>query len=447
MSDAAAPPPLDPAAVLRSRGFVALLVVSAIVGVVISFASWGFLEAVHWIQVGVYDDLPGTLGFESTPVWWSLPVLAIAGLITAFAIVRLPGNGGHVPAEGLNAGRTLPIDLPGVVLAALASIGLGAVIGPEAPLIALGGGLALFLAGLVRRDAPPQMLMVIAAAGSFAAVALIFDSPLIAAVILIEATGLGGPTVPLILLPGLLAAGVGSLVYIGMRSFSGLSTSAYALQPLSLPPFDRPSWSDFAWTIALGVAAALFTYVAVRIGKRTHGVVMWRPFFVLPIAGLAVAGLAIGFSEWTGHGTEEVLFSGQDALPGLVENPGAWSVGSLLLLLLFKGAGWGISLGSFRGGPTFPALFLGAAAGIAASHLPGLDLTPAVAVGMGAMTASMLRLPLSAIVLAVLLTYQGGLGTSPLIILGVVVAYLVTNLLSPKEPPGMPQAPAAPPAS
>ena len=202
MSDPAAPPPLDPAAVLRSRGFVALLVVSAIVGVVISYVAWGFLEAVHWIQVGVYDDLPGTLGFDSTPVWWSLPVLAIAGLITAFAIVRLPGNGGHVPAEGLNAGRTLPIDLPGVVLAALASIGLGAVIGPEAPLIALGGGLALFLASLVRRDAPPQMLMVIAAAGSFAAVALIFGSPLIAAVILIEATGLGGPTVPSSSFPG-----------------------------------------------------------------------------------------------------------------------------------------------------------------------------------------------------------------------------------------------------
>jgi len=447
VSDAAAPPPLDPAAVLRSRAFVALLLVAAIVGVVISYVAWGFLEAVAWIQEGVYDDLPGTLGFDSTPIWWSLPVLAIAGLITAFAIVRLPGNGGHVPAEGLNAGRTLPIDLPGVILASLASIGLGAVIGPEAPLIALGGGLAIFLASLARRDAPPQMLMVIAAAGSFAAVSLIFGSPLIAAVILIEATGLGGPTVPLILLPGLLAAGVGSLVYIGMRSFAGLSTSAYALQPLSLPPFDHPSWSDFGWTIGMGIAAALFTYVAVRIGKKMHEIVMWRPFLLLPAAGLAVAGLAIGFSEWTGHGTEEVLFSGQDALPGLVDDPGAWSVGSLLLLLLFKGAGWGISLGSFRGGPTFPALFLGAAAGIAASHLPGLDLTPAVAVGMGAMTASMLRLPLSAIVLAVLLTYQGGVGTSPLIIVGVVVAYLVTNLLSPKEPPGMPAPAPAPPAS
>ena len=193
--------------------------------------------------------------------------------------------------------------------------------------------------------------------------------------------------------------------------------------------------------------AALLTFLAVRLCRKMHTIVMWRPYLLLPAAGLAIAGLAIAFSEWTGHGTEEVLFSGQDALPGLVDDPGAWSVASLVLLMLFKGAGWGISLGAFRGGPTFPALFLGAAGGVAASHLPGLALTPAVAVGMGAMTASMLRLPLSAIVLAVLLTYQGGLGTSPLIIVAVVVAYLVTNLLSPKEPPGTTAAAAAAPSA
>ena len=218
-----------------------LLVFAAVVGVVVSYAAWGFLEAINWIQVGVYDDLPGALGFDSTPTWWSLPVLAIAGLITAFAIVRLPGGGGHVPANGLSMGQTLPVDLPGVILAALASIGLGAVIGPEAPLIALGGGLAVFLTRLARRDAPPQMLMVMAAAGSFAAVSLIFGSPLIAAVILIEAIGLGGPRVPIILLPGLLAAGIGSLVYIGTRSLAGLNTSAYALQPCRCRPPTSPT--------------------------------------------------------------------------------------------------------------------------------------------------------------------------------------------------------------
>ena len=81
-------------------------------------------------------------------------------------------------------------------------------------------------------------------------------------------------------------------------------------------------------------------------------------------------------------------------------------------------------MGSFRGGPTFPAAFLGAAAGVLASHLPGFDVTPAVAVGMGAAVAAVLRLPLSAVVFASLLTATAGLADTPLIIVGVVVAYL-----------------------
>jgi hypothetical protein len=70
------------------------------------------------------------------------------------------------------------------------------------------------------------------AAGSSAALSFIFGSPLIAAVTLIEAAGIGGPRLPLVLLPGLLVAGIGSMVSLGMTSFTGLSTSAYALGAL-----------------------------------------------------------------------------------------------------------------------------------------------------------------------------------------------------------------------
>ncbi len=46
----------------------------------------------------------------------------------------------------------------------------------------------------------------------------------------------------------------------------------------------------------------------------------------------------------------------------------------------------------------------------------------------------MLRLPLSAIVLAVLLTSQTGAGATPLIIVGALVAYLTTIGLSGRKP-------------
>ena len=116
-----------------------------------------------------------------------------------------------------------------------------------------------------------------------------------------------------------------------------------------------------------------------------------------------------------------------------------------MALIAFKGIGYSLSIGSFRGGPTFPAVFLGAAAGIATSHLPGFALTPAVAVGMGAGTVAVLRLPLSAVVLATLLTSHAGTGDEPLIIVGVVVAYIVTLVLSAPARATAPEAePAAP---
>jgi H+/Cl- antiporter ClcA len=65
-------------------------------------------------------------------------------------------------------------------LAAVASIGLGVVIGPEAPLIALGGGLAFLAVRLSRRDLPARTGAVVAAAGSFAAVSTLLGSPIAA---------------------------------------------------------------------------------------------------------------------------------------------------------------------------------------------------------------------------------------------------------------------------
>jgi H+/Cl- antiporter ClcA len=406
---------------------------------VVSLVGWAFLIVVHHLQDAVFDDLPDALGFDGAPVWWPLPVLALAGALTALAITRLPGTGGHVPANGLSAGATTPIELPGVVLAALASIALGAVVGPEAPLIALGGGLALLLVGF-RREPAPDVMMIVGAVGSFAAISLLFGSPLIAAVLILEIAGLGRERIPLLMLPGLLAAGIGSLVYIGLGSWSGLSTSAYSIDPLTLPDFPRPSIGDFLWTIPLAAAIALGTVLIFAFARRTYPFVKAHPLPLTVAAGLAVAGLAIAFSETTDRGVDEVLFSGQESLPGLVADAGTWSVGALVALIAFKGIAYSISLASFRGGPVFPALLLGAAAGILASHLPGLDLTPAVAVGVGAAVAAALRLPLTAVLLAVILTLSSGAGATPVIVVGVVVAYLTAALLDPGPAPDPPPA-------
>ena len=394
-----------------AKAFAVLLLLAAVVGLVVSFAAWGFLELLYQTQVGVWDDLPAQLGYDDgAPLWWGIPVLGIAGLIVAFAIVRLPGRGGHPPAEGLKTEMVQPVELPGVILAAVATIGLGVVLGPEAPLIALGGALGILAVRLIPRELPSEVSEVIAASGTLAALALIFDSPLVAALLLIEATGIGGPRLPMVLVPGLLAAGIGShrpglldrAEHERLRARH--SRSAHIRPPgcgrlrLDHRPRDR-------------VRRGRLRGSATRPSRRGHP---RAPTLHPPTRrGVAVAGLAIAFSEAADKGVDQVLFSGQDALGPLVANPAAWSLSALALLVAFKGIAWSISLGGFRGGPTFPALFLGATAGVMASHLPGFSITPAVAVGMGAAVVSVLNLPLSAVVLAVLLTGGFGSGRRP----------------------------------
>jgi len=423
-------------ATIRSKQYVGLLIVVAVIGVLVSLAAWCFLEGVYQLQQELFTHLPHALGYQhGPPKWWYLLVLVVGSFLVALALWRLPGSDKHIPAKGLSADPTPPINLPGILLAGFATIGFGLVLGPEVPLIALGGGLAVLMISLARRDAPPQALTVIAAAGAFSALSFIFTSPVIAAVILIEATGLGGPKLRVVLLPGLLAAGIGTLVSLGIGSISGLSTSAYALGPLSLQSLGRPQPGEFGWTIGLAIVVAVVTFVVMRGGMFTYRFVSRRWLLVLlPLIGLIIAGLAIGFSQATGKGVNYVLFDGQNQLPGLVTQAGAWSLGTVALLILCKGLAYLLSLGSFRGGPTFPALFLGAAGGVMASHLPGFPESAGVAVGMGAAVVAVLRLPLSAVVLATLLTTHAGTGVEPLIIVGVVVAYVVTLLLSWRRP-------------
>ena len=230
----------DPAAIIRDRRFVAVVALAALVGVIASLAAWCFLELIYYLQTWIFTDIPKDVGFESTPLLWYPPILFAAGLITAFGIVRLPGTGGHIPANGLKASPIPVIELPGVIVAAIASIGLGLVVGPEAPLLAIGGGLGALMIRAIGRQDQPQLAMLMGISGTFAAVSFLFGSPIIAAVLLIEAARIGGSQLALVLIPGLTAAGVGSLTEIGLGNWTGLDTSNISLSGVQLASFSRP---------------------------------------------------------------------------------------------------------------------------------------------------------------------------------------------------------------
>src|SRR2546423_6301289 len=112
---AATPPP-------RPKLLAVVIVLAAALGVVVSLAAWGFLELIHQVQQGVFTDLPNDMGYHSSPWWWYVVVLGVAGLLVALAINHLPGRGGHVPAEGIafGAGPPPPVATAGGIPAGFA---------------------------------------------------------------------------------------------------------------------------------------------------------------------------------------------------------------------------------------------------------------------------------------------------------------------------------------
>ncbi len=145
-----------------------------------------------------------------------------------------------------------------------------------------------------------------------------------------------------------------------------------------------------------------------------------------------------------------MLFSGQTNLPALIHGAASWTVGSLVLLVIFKGLAYGASLSSFRGGPTFPAMFIGAAGGIALSHFSGLPMIAGAAMGIGAMTVAMLGLPLTSVLVVTIVFISDGLTLMPLVIVAVVVSYVGQARLAPRVAPAPAPtgvAPAAPAAA
>jgi H+/Cl- antiporter ClcA len=411
--------------------YVKTLAFAALLGVPVAFAAVLFQTAIHDLIHLVWDVIPEELGWSEPAGWYVVLVPGLAGLLVALA-VRLPGHGGHSPLEGLGADPIPPIALSSILPAALASLGLGLVLGPEAPLIALGLGLGALAVRLIRLEGTGAQLVVFA--GAFAAVAALFGGPLVAAFLLFEVTAATGKVpaqqIGRALLPGFVAAGTGALVFTGVGDWEGLHQLNLALP--SLPAYESVRLTDLAWGMLVAVAVSV---LVVGIRYLAHGVATSsrRPEATLIAAGLLVGGLAVAFRAIADRPVDLVLFSGQSELPDIVAE-GSASV--LILLVVAKGFAYALSLGAgFRGGPVFPAIALGVAGAIAAANvLPGLETTPAVAAGIAAGTTAVLRVPFTAVLLVSLLMGDSALDVAPIAVLAAVVGWLVaTALPSPED--------------
>ncbi|CAL9342369.1 Chloride_fluoride channel protein [Streptomyces sp. enrichment culture] len=428
---------------LRSPAYRKALLFSALLGVPVSLAAFWFLAGLHELEHQLWDELPAHLGWATPPWWWPLPLLALAGLSVGLVVRHLKGAGGHVPAGGLHAPGTAPAALPGVVLAALASLPLGATLGPEAPLIALGGGLALLFAHLARAPVTARSGALLGAAGAAAALPAIFGNPLVGAVILIEVAGVGGPQLFAVMLPALLSSGIGSLVFTGFGRWTGLSTGNLSLH-LGVPS-PRLDAGDVVWAVLMAVGIAVALHFVLDAGRRAAAFIARRPVLHTAVCALAAGGCAAVYALTTDRSPADVASSGEATLERLAEDPHAWGVGALVAVLLCKAVAYALCLGSLRGGPIFPSLFLGAALGVLLAPLPGLGIVPGMAAGMAAAAAATLRLPVSSVVLVVLLL--GGAGMTPVAILAAVASFVTVQLLPAGHAVPTPGEPAGPSAA
>ena len=409
---------------LSGPAYLRLILVGAAIGVPAAFLAAAFLALVHWLEDRLWHDLPDWLGYSSPP-WFLVIGLPVVGAAIVLAARKLlPGDGGHSPLAGIGGGVTPLAHAPGVALAALGTLSFGAVLGPEAPLIALGSAVGMAATLAVRLG--PREEQVVATAGSFSAISALFGGPLVAGVLLLEGSvGLGAAAIP-ILLPGLVAAAVGYIIFIGLGDWGGIDAAPIAVP--GLPTYDGTSVEDLLVGLAVGLVAAVL--VTVVRGLATGIDTSEGRRFTLPVlllgGGLAVGALA-QLADVLGASSQDVLFSGQASVPSLVEETSVWIV---LLLLAAKGLAYAICLGcGFRGGPVFPAIFLGV--GLATLAVIALDVSPtlAVAVGTAAGTAAMTRLLFSSVLFAAVLVGTAGVETIPAAVLAAAAAWITTQAL------------------
>ena len=167
------------------------------------------------------------------------------------------------------------------LLAALASLGLGLVLGPEAPLTALGLTAGLVAARALRPGASGGQLLVVA--GAFAAISTVFGGPLPSALLLFELVARSGmvPSAALgqALLPGFLASGTAALVFTGVDHWPGVAETVLQLPPL--PDYPTVRLVDVAWCVLVAVVAAVVAAGARRIALEMTARTAKLPLVVL----------------------------------------------------------------------------------------------------------------------------------------------------------------------
>lgn len=380
-------------------GLPLLCILALVVGGVTGLGSVVFRDLIGLIHnvffAGVFSFHYDANLFTPPSPWgmWIILVPVIGGILVTFLVTNFaPEARGHGVPEVIDAifyksGVIRPVVAIVKSLASAISIGSGAAVGREGPIIQIGSALGSTLGQIVRMT--PAQRIILVAAGAGAGIASTFNTPIGGVMFTIE---LMMPEMSIAsFLP--VALSTAAATFIG-RFFFG-AAPAFLVPPLA------PITVDLSSALTLVLYALMGVVVGVAATGLIRGLHLFEDLFekikqpyVRHIAGMLLVGLLIYglqrtfghyFVEGVGYATIQAILSGDMAAPGL-----------LLLLFVCKLFATSTSLGSGASGGVFsPSLFLGATIGGAfaailnAMNFPiALNVPSFAMVGMGAMVGS-----------------------------------------------------------
>ena len=397
----------------RSRHYLVMLAGAGLIAVPVALATAAFVGAFKGLEDVLWEHLPDALGVDPHD-WWPLAVLTLGGLVVGLLIRYVPGHGGPGPADGHGVGGDDGAGalkaVPGLLLVAIVSLGIGASLGPEMPLMAATvtlGGIAT-----VALKLPKEMMPAIAIAGVAALFGGLFGSPLLGVVLLLELPRRDPDASPYeLILPALLGSTIGYFVFLALF---GEPFAAY-----DLPHLGSLEFADVLWAAGIGAAGAVAGVVFIRFFRLIDwALVRAREY---PVALATAGGVVLGIVAVVVG--EQTLFSGEHQLQDVID--GNESLGFLLALVLAKMLTLAVSLGTgFRGGRVFPLLFIGGTLGLALSQFLSVPEAVSVPCGMVAVALPALRMPVLLIVIVAFFTPADAL---PLLAIAGIVSFLLCN--------------------
>jgi chloride channel protein, CIC family len=400
----AAPP------VTQEREFWALLGCAVALGVFGGFASLAVLGVIDLGSGWYTDTSPGWFGGH----WWWVAITAAAG--TAVGLIRqLSGLPKDVPGlfDDLRTQHVDPRLVPGTMAASVVSLMCGASLGPEKVLGTLGGGVGTWL--VRRRGLGGENAQVSALTGIAGIFGGLFSSPVIVVLLILEIARPGGRRFSKTLVTNIAAGSISFGIYFAIAG-------AVFLGAYRIPPYGFEDWQLLA-AVPLGLFAALVT--TLTSGFTTLASHLFDRLEIPAIAKTTLGGVIFGI---VGAALPLTMFSGGDQLSSMLKRAQTLGLGLCVTILLAKTLTYGISQGSgFVGGPIFPSLFIGGAAGIVVNQaIPSVPLGLAFGCLLTAVLGSLAAAPLSMVLMAGFLTRGGALQTAPVLI-AVVTTFLAVE--------------------